>query len=260
MRLSCISLFLCLSAAQVPSRRSLSDDLNYAVLLFGGQTGTTSMTHGFRRCHQIQYLEASDEVFLHDVLRLHEQAGHTNWGSQVGSKKWLLTKTQNRSIINLLPLDTAVIHITRSNFVKWSISHILKRKFLANEGYFTCRLHDNCSAPTPPTCFDPESVFHGADIKRLREAEREHHISRRNFPYLLRIEYEASLVQGGSNYAVGKIFDFLNITCPVGPLPPKQTSDELKNVILNYDEVYNYAKAHQNYSQYMRFFPSPATR
>lgn len=125
-----------------------------------------------------------------------------------------------------------VIHMIRHNRVKAVISKINAKRLFDKSGYWNLYKEEN---RVPATEFDAKEVDNHLHERELLDWELQNYVEKLNLD-TIKVAYEDLMAdRDGTMY---KIFRFLNVVPkPVVTKTIKHTSDDLKDVILNFEEI-----------------------
>jgi LPS sulfotransferase NodH len=128
-----------------------------------------------------------------------------------------------------------IIHMHRRNRVKAVISKINAKRLYDKSGYWNLYQEKD---RIPATLFDISQIDELVGEREVLEHELDNYVTNLNLP-TLKVTYEELLTN--KDDSLKTIFDFLQVpNKPVESKTIKHTDDDLKNVILNFEEVRNH--------------------
>ena len=134
-----------------------------------------------------------------------------------------------------LKKNIRIIHMHRRNRVKAVISKINAKRLYDKSGYWNLYQEKD---RIPATLFDVTQIDELIGEREVLEHELDNYVKNLNLT-TLKVTYEDLLTNKDESLRI--IFDFLKVmNKPVESKTIKHTNDDLKNVILNFEEVRNH--------------------
>lgn len=212
------------------------------VILFIERDGSTYLTSLLSSHPDV---EAIYERFSVMVQKGTSAAEQLEWAEKfftprvIGKSKAIGFKTK---LIDVLDLDgftsllrkknIKIIQMRRRNRVKAVVSRINARRLFETTGNWN--LYDK-SDRMPPMEIDPDLFSEYLSEREKADEELQAYVDQLSLP-TLKIVYEELLVN--KEEILGKVFEFLNVpNYPVQEKTLKNTSDDLRDVVTNYDEL-----------------------
>ncbi len=146
----------------------------------------------------------------------------------------------------LAELQAKVIHMERTNIIKLAISRLNARRLFQVRGIWNLRKGE---APLPPFAPSPIEVDESILFNAAKNRNLQEYIATLKRP-LLHVTYESLLEAPG--VTLQRTYDFLGVRYEfsVEASVEKNTSDDLRKVLLNYEEL----RAHYRGTPYENMF------
>ena len=212
------------------------------VILFPGRVGSTFLVSALDAHPDV---EAKGERL--DPLRADGAAAQLDWtrrylrGPLVNRHRAVGFKTKLRDVLDqdgfaalLHELDARVVLLDRRNDVKHVVSRITARALKDTTGRWNRYAGDD-AAPTPAVHVEPDDFDARLRAVVAEKATIVDYVDRLGLPDL-RVDYEDLLAAPDETF--GAVLAFLGVrVLPMTGATVKHTSDDLRDVIANFDEV-----------------------